>query len=226
MMASQLLPLTLSSVLFFSLILHVYHALNRPGFIPVKTYGDTDPNARKVILIPGLDGCTSFYADTLPELTAQGYSVVMFHIPLAPRPWPLNQLYALIDPANERQPGDHGEYTFEFMAAQLLQQMVVLGIDKADIVGESFGGVIALHFALAYPDRVDRLVLISSLAKTELTPAVQFKATFALPVVRAFGMLFPGAAQTLFALLHTDDVVEAHEPLWLKRMFQVRTLFI
>ena len=35
-----------------------------------------------------------------------------------------------------------------------------LGIDKAHLLGNSMGGYVALEFALAYPDKVDRLVLM------------------------------------------------------------------
>ncbi len=37
-----------------------------------------------------------------------------------------------------------------------------LGIDRASLVGHSMGGTVAQRFALAYPDRVRRLVLIAS----------------------------------------------------------------
>lgn len=35
-----------------------------------------------------------------------------------------------------------------------------LGVDKAHLLGNSMGGYVALEFALAYPDKVDRLVLM------------------------------------------------------------------
>ena len=38
----------------------------------------------------------------------------------------------------------------------------VLGIEKAHLVGNSLGGVSALNFALEYPDRLDRLVLMGT----------------------------------------------------------------
>jgi pimeloyl-ACP methyl ester carboxylesterase len=43
------------------------------------------------------------------------------------------------------------------------------------VIGESFGGVIAQHFALTRPDAIASLTLISSLCHTELTPIVKFK---------------------------------------------------
>ena len=40
--------------------------------------------------------------------------------------------------------------------------MVALGIDGATVVGHSLGGGIAMQFAYQFPERVERLVLVSS----------------------------------------------------------------
>ena len=42
-----------------------------------------DNNKGVVVLVPGLDGCTSFFAELVPELTAAGHTVLVFHLPLA-----------------------------------------------------------------------------------------------------------------------------------------------
>lgn len=53
---------------------------------------------------------------------------------------------------------------------QLLALLDVLGIDQASIVGNSFGGAIALAFASRHPGRVDRMVLMGSVGiEFELT---------------------------------------------------------
>jgi len=47
------------------------------------------------------------------------------------------------------------------VAADALARLLdALGIDKAHLLGNSMGGYVALEFALAYPDRVGRLVLM------------------------------------------------------------------
>lgn len=46
------------------------------------------------------------------------------------------------------------------MATDLKTAMELLGIEKADIVGVSQGGMIAQHFAVDYPERVGKLVLV------------------------------------------------------------------
>jgi pimeloyl-ACP methyl ester carboxylesterase len=55
-----------------------------------------------------------------------------------------------------------GDYSLSAHAAMLRDLFDHLGIESATIVGHSLGGGIALQFAYLFPDRVDRLVLVSS----------------------------------------------------------------
>lgn len=50
-------------------------------------------------------------------------------------------------------------YTMADYAADCVGLMDALGIERADIVGVSFGGMVAQHVAVDFPDRVGRLVL-------------------------------------------------------------------
>ena len=52
-----------------------------------------------------------------------------------------------------------GPYTAAEMAADVVQVLDEVGIERAHVVGTSLGGMIAQELALAYPERVDRLVL-------------------------------------------------------------------
>ena len=72
------------------------------------------------------------------------------------------------------------------------------------LVGESFGGVVAQHFALRHPSSLASATFISSLCRTELNWVVFLKATFVLPLVAALGTAWPGFAQQLFANFHVD----------------------
>jgi pimeloyl-ACP methyl ester carboxylesterase len=51
-------------------------------------------------------------------------------------------------------------YTTRDMAWDLAQAMEQLGIEKADILGVSMGGMIAQHFAADFPEAVNKLVLV------------------------------------------------------------------
>lgn len=53
-------------------------------------------------------------------------------------------------------------YTPTDAARDLLELMDQVGIEKADIVGHSFGGDVALYFAYLYPDRVRSIVIIEA----------------------------------------------------------------
>lgn len=50
-------------------------------------------------------------------------------------------------------------YTSRHMAADLAALLDELGIGRAHVVGHSFGGAVALHFAVLHPERVASLVL-------------------------------------------------------------------
>ncbi len=55
----------------------------------------------------------------------------------------------------------------------ILGFMDALGIEKASIVGNSFGGGMGMSLAVSHPDRVDKLVLMGSSAlRFEITPAL------------------------------------------------------
>lgn len=151
-----------------------------------KDYGEGFP----VVLIPGLDGITEFFADIIPELTPQ-YRVVQYYLPLA---W------------EAKNAGK--DYTFEYLASDLKDVLDELRIEKAHVVGESFGGVVAQTFAIEYPERLEKLILISTAPKFELTK----KDRYLLPV-------FPLMPQALFARDHVKEVCEPGDPRWAKELF-------
>lgn len=67
----------------------------------------------------------------------------------------------------------HAEYTLSRWVGQLLDLMDALGLDRADVVGNSFGGALALALAIRAPQRVRRLVLMGSVGvKFDITPGL------------------------------------------------------
>lgn len=54
------------------------------------------------------------------------------------------------------------EYTAEFFVAALHELLQSLGVERAPVVGNSFGGILAVLYTLAHPHEVERLVLVSS----------------------------------------------------------------
>ena len=62
------------------------------------------------------------------------------------------------------------EYTAEFLLANLVQLLRHLSIDRATLVGNSFGGQIAILYALSSPESVAKLVLVNSGGFQRFTP--------------------------------------------------------
>jgi len=75
---------------------------------------------------------------------------------------------------------------FDTLADDIVALMKHLGIDKADILGNSLGGAVALRIAIKHPEVVDRLVIVSH----------PFKRTGWYPEVRAaFDHMGPADAE-------------------------------
>jgi pimeloyl-ACP methyl ester carboxylesterase len=76
-----------------------------------------------------------------------------------------------------------GDYSLGAHAASIRDLLAAVGIERATIVGHSLGGGVAMQFFYQFPQRVERLVLISSggLGR-EVTPTLR---TAALPGVSA-----------------------------------------
>jgi pimeloyl-ACP methyl ester carboxylesterase len=64
------------------------------------------------------------------------------------------------------------------IAALVTEVMDALDLERADILGYSFGGVVAMELAHRFPDRVDRLILASTVPGTPA--AIPHPAVFAL----------------------------------------------
>src|SRR5215475_12438161 len=90
-----------------------------------------------LVCLPGLDGTSNLFYKQTPGLTAR-YRVALITLP------------------------DLGNFTYEDMAADVASVIRELGQERAIVLGESFGGTVALWFALLHPELVDRLIIINS----------------------------------------------------------------
>ena len=90
------------------------------------------------------------------------------------------------------------DYSVGGYANGMRDLLTVLGIDKATVVGHSFGGGVALQFAYQFPERTERLMLVASGGLgPEVTPAIraittpgyhQLMGLLTLPGIRHIGM--------------------------------------
>ncbi|HYG10239.1 MAG TPA: alpha/beta hydrolase [Pyrinomonadaceae bacterium] len=72
-----------------------------------------------------------------------------------------------------------GEYTIEAQARILVGLMDALGINRATLVGSSYGGAVAAVCALDYAERIERLVLVGAVSNDEIIrrPLLRLAAT-------------------------------------------------
>jgi len=108
----------------------------------VRISGPAD--APVVILLHGFGGSLETWEPWAVVLSKQ-YRVVRFDLPGFGLTGP--------DPS--------GDYTDARTVRVLAALMDALGVQKADLIGNSLGGKIAWNFAVEYPGRVEKLVLIS-----------------------------------------------------------------
>ena len=105
---------------------------------------------RTLIMLPGLgDGLRTMKGTALPmalmyRVFAKEFTVYAF---------------------SRKDPLPEG-YTTRDMARDQAEAMELLGIERADLFGVSMGGMIAQHFAIDYPEKVDRLILTVTSAKS------------------------------------------------------------
>ncbi|HEV7515381.1 MAG TPA: alpha/beta fold hydrolase [Thermoanaerobaculia bacterium] len=103
-----------------------------------------------VVLLHGFGASTYCWRHVLPALAAS-YRVI------AP------DLHGF--GATER-PRDFASYTRDGQAALVLALLDQLGIERAHLVGHSYGGAISLRLAARHPERLRSLVLVDSAAPT------------------------------------------------------------
>jgi len=101
-----------------------------------------------VVLVHGLPSNIGDWADTPERLAARGHHVVVYD--RAGYGW------------SSRPPATGDAYSLASNARELGALLDRLGIERAALVGWSYGGGIVQTFAAEHPDRVSHLVLIAS----------------------------------------------------------------
>ncbi|TFV69092.1 alpha/beta fold hydrolase [Blastococcus sp. CT_GayMR19] len=91
-------------------------------------------------------------------------------------------------------------YGLETWADQTVGLMDTLGIQKAHLVGNSFGGAIALRIAAQHPDRVGKLVLMGSMG-------VPFEITEGLDRVWGYEASFENMRSVLDVFAYSRELV-------------------
>jgi proline iminopeptidase len=130
------------------------------GFVSVqgyrfywKSFGDT--GTRETLLaLHGGPGATHDYLLAFVDLVARGYRVV---------------LYDQLGCGRSDLARDEGEYSVERDVRDLEEFRLALGLEHFHLLGSSYGGALAMAYALAHPKPIVSLTSASGLASVPLT---------------------------------------------------------
>lgn len=106
-----------------------------------------EPDAEVVLLVHGMAGSAHTWQPVMTELARRGNRRRV----IAPD---------LVGHGSSSAPG--ADYSLGGYATGLRDLLVALGHDHATVVGHSLGGGVVQHFAWAFPEHCDRLVLVAS----------------------------------------------------------------
>jgi pimeloyl-ACP methyl ester carboxylesterase len=120
---------------------------------------ETGPaNGAPIVLVHGWGACVYTFRRAAPAFAAAGRRVLAFDL----------RGHGLSD-----KPVGRGKYTIAATCDDLRDVMDAAGVQHADLLGHSLGGGVTLHFALAHPGRIRRLVLAAPVGLTSIRlPAI------------------------------------------------------
>ncbi len=106
------------------------------------------------------------------------------------RKWSENFEAHLLDMRNHGKSPHSDEFSYDIMCEDLIEYMDAQQISKADILGHSMGGKVAMLFAVLNPDRVSKLIIADIAPKAyephhqEILEALNF---LDLPLIKSRG---------------------------------------
>jgi pimeloyl-ACP methyl ester carboxylesterase len=145
-----------------------------------------------LLLIHGIGDCSDTWGELIQQL-AQDHTVI------APD---------LLGHGRSAKP--RADYSVAAYANAMRDLLSVIGVDRATVIGHSFGGGVAMQFAYQYPERCERLVLVSTGGvHAEIHPVLRFasapNADLILPLLQLPGARAAGRCIfKLLKLLGTD----------------------
>jgi pimeloyl-ACP methyl ester carboxylesterase len=138
-------------------------------------YTEQGRGERAFVLVHGFTGSSDDFLDVHASLAEAGRTV-------------------LVDQrghGDSSNVGDPDGYSFDIQVADLLGFLDTLGIASCDLLGHSMGGMVALRFALAHPDRLSSLVLMdTSCAPITMMPVAMMQAGARIGREQGMGVLF------------------------------------
>ncbi len=117
------------------------------------------PNGHTVVLLHGKNFPASTWEPTIRLLTARGYRVI------APDQ---------IGFGKSSKPARY-QYSFHQLASNTRAVLDRAGVTKVSVVGHSMGGMLATRFALMFPDRLEKLVLVNPIGLEDWKTVVPYR---------------------------------------------------
>jgi proline-specific peptidase len=125
------------------------------GFVPFRGYrvwyqvvgGGDGPGKLPVLCLHGGPGATHDYLRPLEALAASGRRVIFY-----------DQLGA----GNSDQPHDPALWTVELFVAEVAAVRAALGLERVHLLGQSWGGMLGMEYALTQPAGLASLIIASS----------------------------------------------------------------
>jgi pimeloyl-ACP methyl ester carboxylesterase len=118
-----------------------------------------EANGKTVVLLHGKNFSGAYWEPTIEALTAAGYRVI------APDQ---------IGFGKSSKP-EHFQFTFQTLADTTRALLDSAHVDRAAVMGHSMGGMLATRFALMFPERVEKLVLVDPIGLEDWKTAVPYK---------------------------------------------------
>lgn len=142
---------------------------------------DAGAGERAFVLVHGFTGSRDDFREHVPELARLGRTIA------------LDQR----GHGGTTNSGRSEDYTLDGLVADLVAAFDALGLARADLLGHSLGGMVALRFALAHPERVASLVLMDTSPRPMSLPIPEAARTALAELVRSQGVaaLLPGLRQ-------------------------------
>jgi len=122
------------------IILHIQGQDLKMAYMDVQP---SNPNGRFVLLLHGKNFAANYWEQTAKDLSAAGYRVIMpDQIGFGKSSKPTNI-----------------QYSFQLLAQNTKAILDELNITKINVLGHSMGGMLAIRFALMYPELTEKLIL-------------------------------------------------------------------
>ena len=129
------------------------------AYMDVAPSGGVQADTQTVLLLHGKNFSGAYWADTIAALSQRGYRVVApdqigFGKSSKPRAF---------------------QFTFQALATHTAALLDELGVERAAVVGHSMGGMVATRFALMFPQRSAKLVLVNPIGLEDWKRVVPYQ---------------------------------------------------